>query len=754
MIIVGIDLGTSNCCISYIENGIINLINDDKYPDKFFIPSIINIEKEGILIGNEIDKLHINKNRNIFHNFKRLVGHKITDIKTTNLIKILDYDIIEENEMIILCTQDKTKYYLEEIFVYLLQKIKKMIINKLGNDNWKCIVTIPAYFNQNQKQLIWNSIQIVNLPCIKLLNEPTAAFFAYAYYNKILYEEEIKKKILVIDFGAGTLDLTIIEIIKDDELLCEVLGIYGNNNFGGIDITNAIYISLFGMDKEKGNDINIKLRIAEEIKILLSNQLDVSYYSNDLDETIKFTYKKYIEILKELENNIIDTIENILKITELNKEEIDEVILVGGTFKIQYFRDLVNEYFKKIKINQISLKIDKQNFLLYEDIAVSIGASVYGYYNEISSDLVLIERLPLSIGIETINNQIIKIIDKNTIIPITKTKIFTTEEDNQSNVDINIYQGESSFKENNILIGTLTLSNIPKGNRPVILITIKIDTNNIINITAKDKKCFVENNMIIENNNKTLTNEIINDLIKKYENDSNNEKQYKKLIDNFYNIITNLDKISYQLNFNFILNLEDKIKYLIIKDIENIINIINNNYIFSKYNLNKEIINKIVVINSITIDEIDKELNEEEIEEYLDNLIKIRSLINSKYELFLIQPENNISCNNEFDDLNNYENINNNYETSIKDLEKDNELINNELINNEFINDNKLVNNDNELINDNEFDDLIIYIKNEYKNFNLTNEGEQKLLEYIKKEHININDVNMFCNFIQQNFSN
>ena len=271
MKIIGIDLGTSNCCISYIdEEGKMQIIRDKIYSNSITIPSIVNIENDTILIGNEIDKNHINYNRNVFHSFKRLIGHTIDDIHTTNLREILNYTIDEINGQIICKDSNQKIYHLVEIIYLLLKKIHNLINDHLGDQEWKCIVTVPAYFNEIQRQITMDAINLSKLPIIKLLNEPTAASYAYLYHNNILYESSFSKKIMIIDFGAGTLDLTILEIEKDnddiDNMYCEVLGIYGDNNFGGIDITKKIYNTMFLDDNI---DINIKMNISENIKLIL-----------------------------------------------------------------------------------------------------------------------------------------------------------------------------------------------------------------------------------------------------------------------------------------------------------------------------------------------------------------------------------------------------------------------------------------------------------------------------------------------------
>ena len=477
MKIIGIDLGTSNCCISYIdEEGKMQIIRDKIYSNSITIPSIVNIENDTILIGNEIDKNHINYNRNVFHSFKRLIGHTIDDIHTTNLREILNYTIDEINGQIICKDSNQKIYHLVEIIYLLLKKIHNLINDHLGDQEWKCIVTVPAYFNEIQRQITMDAINLSKLPIIKLLNEPTAASYAYLYHNNILYESSFSKKIMIIDFGAGTLDLTILEIEKDnddiDNMYCEVLGIYGDNNFGGIDITKKIYNTMFLDDNI---DINIKMNISENIKLILSSQSDAIYYCNEMDKTYTYAYDTFLIQLKVFCNKIVEIIENLLKISNLNKLDIDDIILVGGSFKIPFFRKGIAEYFEK-SISQIRVKVSNIEHLLYEDIAVSLGASVYGYFSNMSKNIVLIDRLPLSIGIGIENNEIVKVIERNTIIPIKQVKMFTPEKYGEKYVDINIYQGESLFKNNCQLIGNFRLLDIPK-NFPTIYITVAIDMN-------------------------------------------------------------------------------------------------------------------------------------------------------------------------------------------------------------------------------------------------------------------------------------
>jgi molecular chaperone DnaK (HSP70) len=643
MKIIGIDLGTSNCCISYIdEQGKMEIIRDTEYSNSITMPSIVNVENDLILVGHEIDKNHINYNKNVFHSFKRLIGHTIDDIHTTNLREILNYEIDSLDDQIICKDENGKSYHLIEIIYLLLKKIHNLISDHIGDEEWQCIVTVPAYFNELQRQITMDAINLSKLPIIKLLNEPTAASYAYLYHNNILYEQSFSKKILVIDFGAGTLDLTILEIEKDnddiDDMYCEVLGIYGDNNFGGIDITKKIYNTMF---KDDDIDINIKMNICESIKIMLSSQSDVTYHCNELDKTFNYAYDVFFLQLEVFCKKIIDIIDNLLTISDLKTDDIDDIILVGGSFKIPFFRKEIAEYFKKT-INQIRVKVSNVEHLLYEDIAVSLGASVYGYFSNMSKNVVLIDRLPLSIGIETKNNEITKIIERNTIIPIKQVKMFTPEKHGEEFVDINIYQGESLFTKNCQLIGNFRLLDIPK-NHPTIFVTIAIDMNGLITIMARDKRSDVNEYIKIESKKISLSDEEIDNIMSKYEISILDEQLYKKVITNFYTLINFIDKISYQLNFNSTLKLTDEVKNIIKKDIEMIILKMNNKYIVEKYKINTNLIQKCIIINDLEfVDTSSNELTCLQIEQFDKLLVQLKYYLVDRYEVYLLSEEDDM----------------------------------------------------------------------------------------------------------------
>ena len=643
MLTIGIDLGTSNCCISYInDKGEIVIIKQD---DNITIPSLVCINKNGYLIGNEVNKSHIFNNKNIFHSFKRLIGHNLNDVYSCNLKEILFCKLKEDDKNNILMVDENDKEYtLQEVIFILLSKIKEIIVKHLGHNNWNCIVTIPAYFNEHQRSITMQAIEMSGLNIKKLMNEPTAASFSYLFKQDILNMPSFERKILVIDYGAGTLDLSVIEIIKeeyedkkDNSLFCEVLGIYGDNNFGGIDITKVIYKTLFNKDSINFSDLdsNTKYNICESIKIELSNQFDVKYYSDELDKFFYYDYSLFLDQLEYFNNMIVNSIEKVLEISKLKKEKIDEVLLVGGSFKMQYFRDCVSNFFSR--------PIFK---LIDEDTSVSIGSSVYGYFFNMSKDVTLIEKLPLSIGVETSGGTVAKILERGITIPTNKTRYFQKSNKEDSDIELNIYQGESIFKKDCFLLANLVIKDVPD---TVININIGIDNNGIINVSVNDRKNTFKNNIQIDIKDNKLSDNKIKEILDNYEVNKTEEKLYKNIVNNYYKLSTILSKLSYQINYNKILKDKKEITDIVKKDLELIINKMLNKFIRMKYNLNINLIKSIIIINSLKIVEKEYiELDTFETEEYLKLLKYLVKYLTSRYEVYII--------NDNFDDLQDFEN--------------------------------------------------------------------------------------------------
>jgi molecular chaperone DnaK (HSP70) len=443
---IGIDFGTHYCTVTTSDSQVL----------EYNIPSIIHIGDE-ILIGE--DAINLNLNLNNISYFKRLLCLK------ENEKHMFNFDFYNINETIYIKT-DKGDLSITQIIGLFFSKLKEKIDKKINGTvskgdsraclmgwqtgcTYSCILTVPAYFNENQRKIIWDAVQLSSLPCTKLLNEPISA--CIAYFEK--YDDHNNKNILVFDFGAGTLDLSIVRM--EDEI-CEVLGIFGNNNLGGLDINYA-----------------------------LMKELDITFEQAEKEK--KKTIKKYNKIYnKHFKKDIINAIDTVIQIS--GGVEIDNVILVGGSSKLVWVQELIKNHLNKDVIDI------KNSVYDYKDIAVSLGAAIHQNKNTDKS-IILIDRLALSIGVKTADNTFAPIIPRNSIIPISATKVFTS---NDKQVVIDLYQGESSFINENIHIKSFELKNI-NSDSPVIYITIKVNINGIVEVIAKER--FNDTETKIEINN-------------------------------------------------------------------------------------------------------------------------------------------------------------------------------------------------------------------------------------------------------------
>lgn len=519
--IIGIDLGTNNVCLSYFFNNELRIISDSQ--GNSFIKSLIAINDSLIVSGNDV--LNINdKEWIIIRNLKRLIGMSEEKISVHNK----DYTIVE-------------------LTSFLLSKVKKIIETHLTQNNfpleYQIVLTVPAYFNEKQRQSTKDAFSLCGMKLLRIINEPTSACITYYHYHK-----NFDKNVLVVDIGAGTTDISILTASKDEDNMdiYEVIATSGDNLLGGEDINNLLF-EYYNKTNEKTED-NIKQ--IEKIKHELSDQI----VSTDL------TIEKYENLLEPLKNRLLQPIEKVIKIAQLKKEDINNVILIGGTSKVPYFKKLVESYFNQ-----------SFEYIINPLTAVSFGAALYGF-KLTNHQLILMDIVPLSLGIETVGSQFIPIIERGTNIPVSKTKQFTTEVDNQTEVIIKIYQGESQFIHENYLIGEFVLKDIPKQPRnvPVINVNISIDLNGLINITATDRKNFATSNLVIENKSK-LSDEELDKII---ENKKANDKlydDYVNLIDNFYLFRNYYEKINYNTNINCVNKMTEEEKL----DITNEINDIN-----------------------------------------------------------------------------------------------------------------------------------------------------------------------------------
>jgi molecular chaperone DnaK len=581
--IIGIDLGTNNICISYFLNNELKIITDNQ--GNPFIKSLIAINDSIIITGNDV--LNINdKEWTVIRNLKRLIGMSEDKIK----IKEQEYSIVE-------------------LTSFLLSKIKKIIEAQLNGIDYQIILTVPAYFNERQRQATKDAFSLCGMNLMRIINEPTSACITYYHYN-----QNFDKNVMVIDIGAGTTDISILTASKDENGLdiYEVIGTSGDNLLGGEDINNLLFEKL---ELEK-NEKNIK--IVEQIKVNFSDESYVEEKEKAYGCLI--TRKSYDEMLEQLKDKLLNPIEKVLKITNLSKKDIDNVILIGGTSKVIYFKKLIELYFEK-----------DFKYIVNPMTAVSFGAALYGS-KLVNNQLILMDIVPLSLGIETVGGQFAPIIERGTTIPVSKTKQFTTEFDNQLWIVFKIYQGESQFIHENFLIGEFILKDIPKQPQgvPVINVTISIDVNGLINITATDRKNFATSNLVIENKTKLSDAEIE----KIMENKALNDKiydNYVSVVDNFYLFRNYYEKINFNTNINCVNKMTEQEKINVTEDL-----IEANRYICSIANKFEHKLK--LDINKYCSDLM--EIKEEDIKRLVEFMKEKNEEIKNKYEILILNYNN------------------------------------------------------------------------------------------------------------------
>ena len=594
---LGIDFGTTNSCLSVWYKNKQIIIPDFDGSDT--IPTIIELDIDKKIIGREayIRKSIFNKTSNqinkttfVIYEIKKLLGKKFSELDD-EFINMLAYDICpdDEDNIIIIDKNSKRKYYPEEIAIHIFMSFKHRAESYLSNKfNYiieikNSVISVPAYFNKNQRQIIKNSAENSGLNVIRLINEPTAAAICYGL-GKNIKNDGIN--ILVFDFGGGTLDVSLLNINNG---VYEVLGSCGNNNLGGSDFDTKIMefiINKFINDNELNYNVFIdnveedslqKLKyLCEQAKISLSDNISTkikinNFYSN-IDLAINFNREDFNNITQDLVRLIIKPINDVLNNCEIEKSKIDEIIMVGGMTRVPFIRYNIEKYFNK----DVNCSVDP-------DIVVSIGCAIHGYMilnkENIKDKLLLIDRTSLSIGLETTGGIMDVLIPLGSIIPIKKIKKYTTDTDYIESIDIKIFEGERKFTKDNFLIGNFILNGIEKQKRgiPEIQITFEVDTDGIIKIKAEDLENPLNKKVIqVSGNKQNLTNEQIQKIILNAKEmdqidkiDKLKKEYYLSLIDSSQKIIENINSENLQLS--------QDIKNSIINNVQEILDWLNNN---------------------------------------------------------------------------------------------------------------------------------------------------------------------------------
>ena len=534
---IGIDLGTTTSCVGVWINDRVEIIPDLQTGSRI-IPSYVTFTDDEKLVGDSAKSSSTMFPKSTLYDIKRLIGKKYDDSTVQEDIKLWSFDVKGDsnNKPIINIDYkgEKKDFHPEEVSAMVLQRLKETAEAYLGHPIKKAVITVPAYFNDSQRQSTKDAGKIAGLDVLRIINEPTAAAIAYGLDKKDSSKEH---NILVFDCGGGTHDISILTV---DGGIFEVKSTGGDTHLGGSDLDNSILDYLCAeFNKKYKKDIKEnpkalkRLNIAAErakknLSSSASTTVEVDSLIDGIDYSTQLSRAKFEQLSESFFTRCLDPLNRVLQDAKMSKNDIDEIIIVGGTTRIPKLQEMLSSYFNGKQLNKS----------LNPDEAIAYGAAVQaailtGQGNEKTKDLLLLDVCPLSLGIETAGGVMTKIIERNTTIPTKKSQTFSTYSDNQTGVDIKVYEGERAMVKDNNLLGSFHLEGIPPMPRgaPKITVEYDVDSNGILNVSAKEESTGKSNKITISNDKSRLSKEDIDEMIETAEKFKEEDEKIKENIE-------------------------------------------------------------------------------------------------------------------------------------------------------------------------------------------------------------------------------